>query len=108
IAMKLLDFVALYGMLIMPMGAVIFVDFWLLRKLNLKPMFADISGNSFYLAPFFAWMLTLVFCILLIFKAGVQIYFVSLPGWLFAGISYLLLSYFYQRKIVTNGEGVTQ
>jgi purine-cytosine permease-like protein len=31
IAMKLLDFVALYGMLLMPMGAVVFVDFWLSR-----------------------------------------------------------------------------
>ena len=29
IAMKLLDFVALYGLVLMPMGAVIFVDFWL-------------------------------------------------------------------------------
>ncbi len=108
IAMKLLDFVALYGMLIMPMGAVIFVDFWLLRKFNLRPMFADLTGNSFYLAPFFAWMLTLGFCILLIFKVGIQIYFVSLPGWLFAGVSYLLLSYFYQKKIRPIREGVAQ
>ena len=29
IAMKLLNFVAFYGMILMPMGAVIFVDFWL-------------------------------------------------------------------------------
>jgi len=31
IAMKLLGFVAIYGMLLMPMGAVVFVDFWLLK-----------------------------------------------------------------------------
>ena len=36
IAMKLLDFVALYGMILMPMGAVIFVDFWLRRRLGLR------------------------------------------------------------------------
>jgi len=36
IAMKLLGFVALYGMLLMPMGAVIFVDFWLIKKFGLQ------------------------------------------------------------------------
>jgi purine-cytosine permease-like protein len=36
LAMKLLDFVALYGMLLMPMGAVIFVDFWLARRLGFQ------------------------------------------------------------------------
>ena len=36
IAMKLLDFVALYGLVLMPMGAVIFVDFWLAGKLRVR------------------------------------------------------------------------
>jgi purine-cytosine permease-like protein len=35
-AMRLLDFVAIYGMLLMPMGAVIFVDFYLMKKLGLR------------------------------------------------------------------------
>ena len=34
LAMKLLEFVALYGMLLMPMGAVVFVDFWLMSRLG--------------------------------------------------------------------------
>ena len=49
IAMKLLDFVALYGMLLMPMGAVIFVDFWLLRKLGLHSDYAELSRTEFQL-----------------------------------------------------------
>ena len=36
IAMKLLDFVALYGLVLMPMGAVIFVDLWLARRLGFE------------------------------------------------------------------------
>ncbi len=66
IAMKLLGFVALYGMLIMPMGAVIFVDFWLLKKAKLQPLFAQARGLDFYLAPGITWLLTLVVCVLLI------------------------------------------
>jgi purine-cytosine permease-like protein len=98
IAMKLLGFVALYGMLIMPMGAVIFVDFWLLKKAKLQPMFAGRSGLSFYSVPGVTWLCTLVLCVLLIRFAGVQIYFVSLPGWLFAGALYFVLSYWFQRR----------
>lgn len=98
IAMKLLDFVSLYGMLIMPMGAVMFVDYWLLKKANLHPMYAKMTGKSFYLAPGLAWILTLILCVLLIRFAGVQIYFVSLPGWLFAGTIYFLLSYWFQKN----------
>ncbi len=45
IAMQLLGFVAIYGMILMPMGAVIFVDFWLLPKLGLRSSYAEFSGT---------------------------------------------------------------
>jgi purine-cytosine permease-like protein len=41
LVMKLLDFVALYGLILMPMGAVIFADFWLLPKFRLKQDYAE-------------------------------------------------------------------
>ena len=40
LAMKLLDFVSLYGLVLMPMGAVVFVDFWLSEKLGLDRVYA--------------------------------------------------------------------
>ena len=46
VTMKLLDFVALWGMILMPMGAVIFVDFWILLKLGLRSNFAEATGRS--------------------------------------------------------------
>ena len=41
VTMRLLDFVALWGMILMPMGAVIFVDFWVLPRLGLRSNFAE-------------------------------------------------------------------
>ena len=49
ITMRLLDFVALYGLLLMPMGAVIFVDFWLIRKFGLQSYYAERSGAALQL-----------------------------------------------------------
>ena len=99
IAMKLLGFVALYGLLLMPMGAVIFVDFWLIRKFGLKSNYAEISRKSFNWAAGLAWLVTLGICWMLVQNTNLQIYFVSLPGWFIAAVLYIGLSAFYQKQL---------
>lgn len=101
IAMKLLGFVALYGMLLMPMGAVVFVDFWLLPRLGLRSYFAEAAGLRFNLAAAATWLLTLAACWWLVQQGGQQIYFVSLPGWFVAAALYVGLSFVIQRRAVT-------
>jgi len=102
IAMKLLGFVAIYGMILMPMGAVIFVDFWLIKRFGLQSNYAELSKTTFNWAAGLTWFLTLGTCVLLVQFAGIQIYFVSLPGWFVAAILYVALSHFYQKKIRPN------
>jgi len=100
IAMKLLDFVALYGMILMPMGAVVFVDFWLMPKLGLRGAYAELSGHSFNWAAGAAWVLTLAVCLGAVFSIGRwSLWFVSLPGWFVAAVLYIGLSKFYQKSI---------
>jgi len=99
IAMKLLGFVALYGLILMPMGAVIFVDFWLIRKFGLQSYYAELSGKTFNWAAGLAWFVTLGTAWALVKFAGIQIYFVSLPGWFVAAALYIVVSKFYQKNI---------
>jgi len=99
IAMKLLGFVALYGMLLMPMGAVIFVDFWLIKKFGLQSNYAEISKKHFNLAAGLTWFITLGACWWLVWTGRIEIYFVSLPGWFFAAALYIVLSFLYQKKL---------
>jgi purine-cytosine permease-like protein len=98
VAMKLLDFVALYGLLLMPMGAVVFVDFWLMRKFGLQDRFAERAGLSFNWAAGVAWIATLIVCGYLAYTGRVEVYFVSLPGWFLAAALYVVLSVFLQRS----------
>lgn len=98
VTMKLLDFVALWGMILMPMGAVIFVDFWLLERFGLRRNDAKATGATFNWAAGLAWLLTMAVCTALVQFAGVQIYFVSLPGWFVAAVLYVAMSRFYQRR----------
>ena len=105
IAMKLLGFVALYGMVLMPMGAVIFIDFYFMRRLGLKSNYAQQSGSSFNWAAGLTWFLTLGTCVALVYSGFeingfklFQIYFVSLPGWFVAAALYIVLSFALQRR----------
>ncbi len=99
IAMRLLDFVALYGMILMPMGAVVFVDFWLAKKLKFQPYYAEHSGVRFNWAAGLAWLLTIGFCLWLIDVFGhSSMWFVSLPGWFVAALLYIVLSKLCQKK----------
>jgi len=101
VTMRLLDFVAMWGMILMPMGAVIFVDFWLLPRLGLRSNFAEVYGRSVNWAAGAAWIMTMAVCTALVLAGGVQIYFVSLPGWFVTVILYIVLSRVMQRNIRT-------
>jgi len=100
IAMKLLDFVALYGLVLMPMGAVVFVDFWLSRRFGFRNNYAEASGIAFNWAAALAWIMTLAGCLAVVNMGGMQIYFVGLPGWFAAATLYIVLSRLLQRKEV--------
>ena len=90
VPMRLLDFVALWAMILMPMGAVVFVDFWLLPRFGLRRDFAQVAGRSFNWAAGVAWLLSLVFCVTVIGLYGRdKLYFVSLPGWFVTALVYI-------------------
>lgn len=96
LVMRLLDFVALYGLLLMPMGAVIFADFWLMPKLGLKQNYAEWKQALFSWPAAAAWGVTLLICFLL----PIEIFFKALPGWFIAIGLYVSLSYV-QQKVTT-------
>lgn len=92
LVMKLLEFVALYGLILMPAGAVIFADFYWLPKLGLKDEYAERAGSKFNWAVAITWILTLLICVVLNLSAGIEIFFLGLPGWFIAVVVYLVSS----------------
>lgn len=98
VAMRLLDFVALYGMVLMPMGAIVFVDFWLSGRFGFQACYAARAGIGINWAAGLTWLMTLAGCLALIVGGGVQLYFVSLPGWFLAAILYIALSRLLQQR----------
>ena len=99
IAMKLLGFVALYGMVLMPMGAVIFVDFYLIRRVGLQSNYAEVSRRSFNWAAGLTWFLTLGTCVPSSvqwdrnqWREAIPDLLRLLPGWFVAAALYIVLA----------------
>lgn len=98
LVMKLLDFVALYGLVLIPMGGVVFADFYLMKKWGLQDYYAEKRNIAFNWAAGLTWFLLLIAALLLNLKAGVELYFLPLPVWLLSIILFLLFSKFYQKN----------
>jgi purine-cytosine permease-like protein len=99
LVMNLLDFVALYGLVLMPMGAVVFLDVMYFKKLNLISNYADKRGIKFNWAAGLTWFLTLAMCLFINIYFGVEIFFLGLPGWFIAVILYIGLSKLIQKNL---------
>lgn len=102
--MRLLDFVALYGLLLMPMGAVIFADFWILPRLNLRQDYAEWKEVMFSWPAAASWGLTLAACWGINAIWGLEIFFLGLPGWFIATFIYVAFAYAQQT---TAGEATS-
>jgi len=89
---------ALYGLILMPMGAVIFIDFYLLKRLGMSEFYAEKAGLSFYAPPLLAWLVSLAACLFLNIVFKVEVFFLALPGWFIAAFLYIILSKIGQNR----------
>ena len=99
LVMKLMDFVALYGLVLIPMGGIIFADFYIMKKFNLHDYYAEKMKISFNWAAGLTWFILLIAALIMNMVVGVELYFLPLPAWVLAIGLFVLLSKFYQKKI---------
>lgn len=93
---QLLGFVGAYGCILGPMGAILFVDFWLLRKKG-KDELATRTGSSSNWIVLVSWLLPVAIGLHLIFREGIFAAFLVVPCWLGAGVLYYLLNQFFNK-----------
>lgn len=91
-AMKLLDFVALYGFILAPMGAIIVFEHFLGKQSNIVIDYAEKVNNKFNRAVFWAWAISFGVCYFISLQFDVFLSFMTLPAWLLCGVLFLVLS----------------
>lgn len=82
--LKLLDYVAIYGLVLMPIGAVVFAEHGVFPLLGIEQYQAEKRGWTFNWAALAVWLGTLAVAFVLPF----HLYFRWLPGWFIAVTAY--------------------
>ena len=92
VAMKLLDFVALYGFILAPMGAIIVFQHFFGRSFKIVENYAEIKKISINWAVLISWVLAAGGCYLIAQQFDIFLSFMTLPAWICCGLLFLILS----------------
>jgi purine-cytosine permease-like protein len=84
---KLLDYVAIYGLVLMPIGAIVLAEHWLFPLFKIEQYQSAKNKKLFNWKALIVWAGTLLVC----FFLPIHLYFRWLPGYFLAMFSYLLL-----------------
>ena len=96
-AMKLLGFVALYGFILAPVGAIIVFEHFFAKKAGIIHSYAEKAGISFNISVLLAWGLSFGIFYFISISQGVFLSFLTLPAWLSCGVLYLVFSKYFQK-----------
>jgi len=91
-AMKLLDFVAVYGFILAPVGAIIVFEHFFADRLGIPKNYAEKAGLSFNWTVLIAWLMSVGVFYSISQTQGIFLSFLTLPAWLSCGLLFLLLS----------------
>ncbi|MCX7975249.1 MAG: hypothetical protein N3B16_12260, partial [Candidatus Aminicenantes bacterium] len=92
--MKLLDYVAIYGLVLMPIGAIVFTEHWLFPWLKIKRYQAEEERKIFNWKVLLVWLISLIFAFLL----PLHLYFKWLPAYALAIVLYIFLNFLWREK----------
>ncbi|HUW18791.1 MAG TPA: hypothetical protein VMW16_05775 [Sedimentisphaerales bacterium] len=117
---RLLDFVGYYGLLLMPVGAIVFVEHWIFPRIGLTQYWISRKGKLVNWPGLISWGVVLLMIITLekngplykflawmhfesaaavVGKLGVlHLFFLIIPVWLATAILYIILSYMFGAR----------
>lgn len=89
---KLLGFVAMYGLLLLPVGAVVFVEHWIFPRIGLTQYWASRKGKLLNWPALLAWGITLAGAVIMWRLRYIHEFFLIIPVWLSTAVLYVILS----------------
>ncbi len=103
---KLLNFVGIYGLVLMPVGAIVFVEHWIFPKLGLTRYWVSKSKRLLNWPAVIAWIAPLVLGFIASGLGLIHLFFLVVPVWILTSILYIVLSAFWgaRQKFPDQGE----
>ncbi len=96
---KLLDFVGFYGLLLMPVGAIVVVEHWIFPRIGFRQYWVWRDGKYINWPAIIAWFATLIAAVIVVQRGILHLFFMIIPVWLCsAGLYIILCSLFGANK----------
>ena len=89
---KLLDFVGLYGLLLVPVGAIVFTEHWIFERIGLTPLWVEKKKLWVSWPALIAWGAGLAFALVLRYGLGVSLFYLFIPTSLVSMVLYTILA----------------
>lgn len=88
----LLDYVAIYGLLISPIGAIVVTEHWIFPRTGLTRFWATERGMALNWAALLAWILSVALAVALERTGVLHLFYLFLPVYGFAMVAYWVLA----------------
>jgi len=89
---KLLDFVGIYGLLLMPVGAIVFVEHWIYPQVGFTRFWASRKGLAVNWPALVAWIGSVALAVVAWQSGWIHLFFLALPVWILTALVYIGLS----------------
>jgi len=89
---KLLSFVALFGILLSPVGAIVFVEHWLFPRIGFRQYWFHSTGKSISWPALSAWVISVGIALGLWFTESLHEFFIAIPLWFVSAALYTLFA----------------
>jgi|TARA_B100000524_G_scaffold318264_1_gene197679 purine-cytosine permease-like protein len=105
---RMLELLGICGLLLMPLGVILFVDFWILPRLGIASEVAHAQGGKTNVAAAAAWAATSTICLPIALFTPADVFFTPLLGIPLAGGLYVALSLAVNRKHTVEAQSSRQ
>jgi NCS1 family nucleobase:cation symporter-1 len=89
---KLLDFVGLYGLLLMPIGAIVFVEHFIFPKIGLTQYWNSHQNRLMNWPALISWFGSIAVAMILWQTGTLHLFFLLIPTWILTVITYIILA----------------
>ncbi len=100
---KLLDFVGYYGLLLMPAGAIVFTEHWILPKLGVEKFWATRGERTISWPSLASWGIAIAVAVLLQQTGTLHLFFLFLPIWVLTIVLYIVFALMAGARKVPRG-----
>jgi len=88
----LLHFVGVYGLLLMPVGAIVVVEHWIFPRIGFARFWSTRGGRLLNGPALLAWMVSLIAAVVCWQTGLLDLFFLCVPVWVLTAVLYILLA----------------